>query len=77
MTRLQRRIEGSKTSNSDSIIAASSELTNRGTARYIEQHYSSIPAPVLSKQTMEAAAAAEIVHEVRASAADGQGGVMT
>ena len=45
--------------------------------RYIEQHYSSSPAPVFSTQTMEAAAAAELVHEVRGSAADGQGGVRT
>ena len=45
--------------------------------RYIEQHYSNSPAPVLSTQTREAAAAAELVLEVRASAADKQGGVMT
>ena len=46
--------------------------------RYIKQHYSSSPAaPVLNTQTMEAAAAAELVHEVRANAADDHGGVMT
>ena len=45
--------------------------------RYIEQHYSSSPAPVLIRQTMEAAAAAELVHEGRVSAAERQGGVMT